>query len=128
MKRLAKIRKKYINLRTGRQYLREISNEKDTNFHLPAANGGRCTKIIAWSRILSQEELLLAINCELDREQSSKIIVDNDLHNLGDKFICLYSSDQEQIGKEIEVIKGDQENNYLEINLSAKGRIIYKSL
>jgi glycosidase len=128
MKKLAELRKKYTNLRIGRQYLREISNEKDANFHLPAAKGGRCTEIIAWSRILSQEELLLAINCELEREQSSKVVVDNDLHELGDKFICLYSSDQEQIGKEIEVIKGEQGNNCLEINLAAKGRIIYQSL
>ena len=128
MKKLAQLRKKYINLRIGRQYLREISNDKDVNFHLPTANGGRCSEIIAWSRILSQEELLLAINCELESEQSSKVIVDNELHNLGDKFICLYSSDQEQIGKEIEVIKGEQGNNCLKINIAAKGRIIYKSL
>lgn len=128
MKKLAGLRKKYINLRIGRQYLREISNEKDANFHLPAANGGRCTEIIAWSRILSQEELLLAINCELDREQSSKVIVDNELHNLGDEFVCLYSSAQEQIGKEIEVIKGDHGNNCLDIKLPPKGRAIYKSL
>ncbi|TDO73768.1 glycosidase [Halanaerobium saccharolyticum] len=128
MKKLAKLRKKYINLRIGRQYLREISNSKNENFHLPTANGGRCTEIIAWSRILSQEELLLAINCELDREQNSKVIVDNELHNLGDKFVCLYSSDQQQIGKDIEVIKGAQGNNCLKINLAAKGRVIYKSL
>jgi len=128
MKNLAELRKKYLNLRIGRQYLREISNDKEVNFHLPTANGGRCTEIIAWSRILSQEELLLAINCELEREQSSKVIVDNDLHELGDKFICLYSSDQEQIGKELEVIKGEQGNNCLEIDLAAKGRIIYQSL
>lgn len=36
--------------------------------------------------------------------------------------------DQKQIGKEIEVVKGDQWNKCLEINLAAKGRIIYKSL
>lgn len=128
MKKLAKLRKKHINLRIGRQYLREISNQKNNNFHLPAANGGRCTEIIAWSRILSQEEFLLAINCELEREQSSKIIVDNELHNLGDKFVCLYSSNQNEIGKEIEVIKGAQGNNCLEISISAKGRAIYRSL
>ncbi len=127
MQRLAEIRKNNIDLRIGRQYLREISNKKNINFHLPQADGGRCTEIIAWSRILSQQELLLAINCELEREQSSKIIVDNELHDLGDKFICLYSSDQNEIGNQIEVIKGEQGNNCLEINLQAKGRVIYKS-
>jgi glycosidase len=128
MKKLAELRKEYINLRIGRQYLREISNEKDAKFHLPAADGGRYTEIIAWSRILSQEEFLLAINCALEKKQNSKIIVDNELHNLGDKFICLYSSDKNQIGNEIEVIKGDQWNKCLEINLPPKGRIIYKTL
>jgi glycosidase len=128
MKKLAELRKEYLNLRIGRQYLREVSNYKDVNFHFPQAGADRCKEIIAWSRILSQEEFLLAINCELKKEQSSKVIVDNELHKLGDKFICLYSSKKNEIGNEIEVIKGDRGNNCLEINLAAKGRIIYKSL
>ena len=57
-----------------------------------------------------------------------KIIVDNELHNLGDKFNCLYSSDQKQIGKEIEVVKGDHWNKCLEIKLPPQGRIIFKSV
>jgi len=128
MKKLAELRKEYINLRLGRQYLREISDLENDNFHLPSAGKERCTEIIAWSRIFSQDEFLLAINCELERSQKSKVIIDNELHQPGEKFVCVYSADENQIGKELKIKEADEWKKYIEIDLPAKGRAIYKSL
>jgi len=126
MKNLAELRKEYIHLRLGRQYLREIAAENE-EFHLPTAGEDRCKEIIAWSRILSQEEFLLAVNCELKKGQRARVIIDNELHEPGDKFVCIYSSNQEQLGEELEIIKADEFNNYIEFEVPAQGRTVFKS-
>ncbi len=128
MKKLAELRNEYIHLRLGRQYLREISDLKNKDFHLPQADQTRCREIIAWSRIFSQDEFLLAVNCELDSAQKAKVLIDSEIHQPGEKFICVYSSAEEKIGEELEVKEADQGKNYLEIAVPAKGRAIYKSL
>jgi len=127
IKKLAELRNKYINLRLGRQYLREISEIESSDFHLPQVGEKRCTEIIAWSRIFSQEEFILAVNCELDIAQKSKVLIDSEIHLPGEKFTCIYSSDQKNIGKEIEIKEAGEGRNYLEIEIPAKGRAIYKS-
>jgi glycosidase len=128
MKKLAELRNEYIHLRLGRQYLREISEIKNKDFHLPRADQARCREIIAWSRIFSQGEFLLAVNCDLDKAQKVKVLIDSEIHLPGEKFICVYSSAAEKIGEELEVKAADQGKNYLEIAVPAKGRAIYKSL
>ena len=128
IKNFSDIRKEYIHLRIGRQYLRKISDSDNPELHIPTADENRSNEIVAWSRLFSQEEFLLAVNCDLKNEQSSRVIVDGTLHKPGDKFECIYSSDKEQIGKKAEVIKTDDWNQHLEIKLSAQGRIIYKSI
>ena len=128
MKKLAELRNEYIHLRLGRQYLREISDLKNKDFHLPQADQKRCREIIAWSRIFSQDEFLLAVNCELDRAQKAKVLIDSEIHLPGEKFICIYSSAEKKIGKELEVKAADKAKNYLEIDIPARGRAIYKSL
>jgi glycosidase len=127
MKKLAELRNEYIHLRLGRQYLREISELKTNNFHLPQADQTRCREIIAWSRIFSQDEFLLAINCELEKAQKTKVLIDSEIHLPGEKFICVYSSDEKKIGEEIEIKEADKGKNYLELDIPAKGRAIYKS-
>jgi glycosidase len=128
IKKFADLRKEYIHLRIGRQYLRKIAVSDDQNFHLPAAGEDRCSDIIAWSRIFSQEEFLLAVNCDLDNSQVSKVIVDGTLHEPGDQFECIYSSDQDQIGSKVEVVKSDEWDKHIEIKTAAQGRVIYKSI
>jgi glycosidase len=66
IKRFADLRKEYIHLRIGRQYLRKIADLDAQNFHFPTAGEERCSENIAWSRIFSQEEFLLAANCNLE--------------------------------------------------------------
>jgi len=112
----------------GRQYLREISDLKNKDFHLPQADQTRCREIIAWSRIFSQDEFLLAINCELKKSQKAKVLIDSEIHLPGEKFVCVYSSNQKKIGEELEIKEADQGKNYLELDIPAKGRAIYKSM
>jgi len=127
IKKLAELRNEYINLRLGRQYLREISEIESSDFHLPQVDKKRCTEIIVWSRIFSQEEFILAVNCELEIAQKSKVLIDSEIHLPGEKFTCIYSSDEKNIGKEIEIKEAGEGRNYLEIEIPAKGRAIYKS-
>jgi glycosidase len=128
MKKLAELRNEYIHLRLGRQYLRKISDLKNKDFHLPQTDQKRCREIIAWSRIFSQDEFLLAINCELEITQKAKVLIDSEIHLPGEKFICVYSSDKKNIGEEIEIKEADKGKNYLELDIPAKGRAIYKSI
>lgn len=128
IKRFADLRKEYIHLRIGRQYLRKIADLDAQNFHFPTAGEERCSENIAWSRIFSQEEFLLAVNCNLENEQINKVIVDGTLHEPGDQFKCIYASDENKIGNTVEVIKSDEWDQHIIIKTEARGRVIYKSI
>jgi len=128
IKKFAELRKEYIHLRIGRQYLRKIADLDAQNFHFPTAGEDRCNEIIAWSRIFSQEEFLLAVNCNLENEQTAKVIVDGTLHEPRDQFECIYASDEDEIGKKVEVIKSNEYDQHIIIRTEARGRVIYKSI
>ena len=85
------IRRKNITLRRGRQYLRDISGD-GTNFGPPSFVGGatRISSVIAWSRLLDDEEFVLAINTDTNNALEVWVTVDNTLHEAGDRFTCLY--------------------------------------
>jgi len=87
------IRRKFITLRRGRQYLRDISGD-GTNFGPPSFVGGatRISSIIAWSRLLDEEEFVLAINTDTTNDLEVWVTVDNTLHQAGDRFTCIYPS------------------------------------
>jgi len=90
---IAAVRRKYVTLRRGRQYLRDISGD-GINFGPPSYMGGsnRLMSIIAWSRIMDEEEIVLAINTDVTRELSAWVTVDNGLNGVGDVFVCIYPS------------------------------------
>lgn len=93
------IRKGKIGLRRGRQYLREISgNGRDFGF--PRRVNGRMRSIVPWSRLFNDREMLLAINTDPDNALTTSVIVDNDLHQAGDRLRRVFSTD---------VAQGDQE-------------------
>lgn len=124
MSNLTELRKEHAPLQTGRQYLREVARE-DNNFQLPVCDDERCNDVIGWSRIFSQEEYLLAINCNLEETLAVKIMIDSDLQDPGEGFICIYSSnnDLNTISKVQEL---DPENYFLEVTVPAAGQVIYK--
>lgn len=91
------IRKQHIALRRGRQYLRKISgNGRD--FGLPRMLDGRIRSVVPWSRIFDDREMVLALNTDPDQARTAWTIVDNDLHQDGERLTCLYSTDPAQVG------------------------------
>lgn len=121
--KLVTIRAEYPALRRGRQYLRPISGDGQ-NFGLPEMIGGKISSLVPWSRILSNSEIVLAINTDRDATNTAWVTIDASLHTLGDTLTCIYSSDPAQIGSTANI----QARNGLSVLLSvpAAGLIIFK--
>ena len=124
LSRIIQIRKDNIALKQGRLYQREISYDHE-NFELPHKMGdGRHTGVVVWSRIFSQEEFLMAMNCSLDEEQKISAVVDGNLHEVRDQFECIYSSDSNQIGEQVEVVESDHKK-VLQISIPRAGCVVF---
>jgi glycosidase len=109
-------------LRRGRQYLRQISGNGH-DFGFPAAiYGGQIRSIIAWSRILYDQEVLCAFNNDPSNQQEAWITIDAGLHQSGDKLECLYRSDDAQALLKIE----DHNGHAVKLTLPPGGFAIYK--
>ena len=89
-------------LRRGRQFLRQISGDGE-HFGFPHRVDGRMRSIVPWSRILSDREVVLAINTDPDTAQTAWVTVDHELHPQGDVLSCVYSSDGTQVGDKVDV-------------------------
>lgn len=101
------IRKRRLTLTRGRQYLRPISGN-GIDFGFPTKYGDKMQSIVPWSRIMVDEEILLALNTNQDQSSHAWVIVDSALHKAGDKFRCTYSSiDKSKIGETITVEERD---------------------
>jgi hypothetical protein len=74
-------------LRRGRQYLRETSF-LDRPFSIP-----QCGELIAWSRILHHQEVLVALNTHGIEPRGAHVTVDVSLHPANSPMIFLYRSD-----------------------------------
>jgi len=98
LSKILSVRKERVTIRRGRQYLREISGD-GIHFGLPGFFGGsnEIRSIIPWSRIMDDEEIVLAINTDFNNELSAWVTLDNDLHNTGESFRCIYSTNAGQI-------------------------------
>ncbi|SDM18034.1 alpha-amylase family glycosyl hydrolase [Halarsenatibacter silvermanii] len=127
MSKLSRLRKEHESLKVGRQYLRRFCCDgDDEKFHLPAKpEDEKYRGLIAWSRIFSQKEFLLAMNSDLEEDIKAKVMIDSDLCSPGDSFQCLYSSREGQIDATAEIIKMDEENYFIEIEVPAGGRVIF---
>ncbi|MDD1608886.1 MAG: hypothetical protein LUQ18_10415, partial [Methylococcaceae bacterium] len=97
---IIKIRKQHIALRRGRQYLRQISATGDAGtFDYPHMIGGRILSVVPWSRLFDKQEIILAINTDVDAARTAWVTIDYTLHQDDSKFLtCLYSTDSAQIG------------------------------
>ncbi|MBM7865778.1 alpha-amylase [Heliobacterium gestii] len=76
-----------LTLRRGRQYLRETSLFDD-----PFALRGR-GELVAWSRILFDREVLVALNTHGTEGRGAWVLVDPILHPAGSALTYLYRSD-----------------------------------
>jgi hypothetical protein len=72
---LIAVRQRFPVLRCGRQYQRPIWNNSETAFVLPAAG-----ELIAWSRVLDDEEALCIVNGHGGARRSADVFVDPDLN------------------------------------------------
>ena len=86
----------------GRQYLRPISGD-GISFGLPVMLGGQILGVVAWSRLLDDQEAVLAINTDMDNPRSAWVTIDASLHKPDDTLRCIYSSDSAQIGQALSV-------------------------
>jgi glycosidase len=101
---ILEIRRHNIVLSRGRQYLREISGDGE-HFGYPRMIGGQLRSVVAWSRLLSDREVLLAINTDADQPRSAWVTLDSSLHAEGQRLTCLYSTDPAQSGATTEVAR-----------------------
>ena len=59
------------------------------------------TSMVAWSRIMSNREVVCAINTDLAAARSAWVTIDARLHAVGDKFQYAYSTDSTQVGSPV---------------------------
>jgi glycosidase len=124
LSKILAIRKQKIALRRGRQYLREISADGQ-NFGLPQMVGDEIRYIIPWSRLLDDQEILLAINTDPDQPHTAWCRVDSNLHQAGNQLHCIYSSDPLQVGQGLTVEKiGDR--MVVRLTTPAAGFVIFE--
>jgi glycosidase len=76
-----------LALRRGRQYLRETSI-LGRPFNIPARE-----ELVAWSRILFDQEVLIAVNTNGTAVRGADITVDGSLSPIGGQMTYLYRSD-----------------------------------
>ena len=107
----------------GRQFLRPISGD-GLDFGLPVMLGGQILSVVPWSRLLDDQEAVLAINTDMDNSRSAWVTVDASLHEPSDKLTCIYSTDAAQIGTEVTV----EPRNGLAVLLTvpSAGFVIYR--
>jgi glycosidase len=86
----------------GRQFLRPISGD-GLNFGLPVMLGGQVLSVVPWSRLLDDQEAVLAINTDMDNPRTAWVTIDASLHKPNDKLKCIYSTDAAQIGTQVTV-------------------------
>lgn len=90
---MAELRRRYPVLRLGRQYLRKTAFlENPFAVHGPG-------EMFAWSRVLDDEEAVIAVNPHASEARGGRIVVDARLNRPGDRFTVLYNS-AETAGKE----------------------------
>lgn len=121
--KILKIRKEKIVLCRGRQYLRTISGD-GVNFGLPHMIGNEIRSIVPWSRIFNGKEMLLAINTDYYEPKIAWVTIDDSLHREADKLKCIYSTDNQQVGKEVTV--EPRNGKSVLMTVPAAGFVIYE--
>lgn len=103
--KILKIRQELMPLRRGRQYLRPVSAAEDgVRFELPQVVGGQVRTLVAWSRIFNGQEIVVAMNPDREHPRSAWVTVDDELHQVGDRLRCIYSTDVGRVGEEVDVV------------------------
>ena len=123
--KILEVRRQEIALRRGRQYLLEISGN-GVSFGVPQMIGNEIRSVVPWSRILDEQEIVVAINTDYNKSCTAWVTVDNGLHNLGRTFTCLYSTDSSQIGSQVKTAALN--GKAVQITVPAAGCAIWKAV
>jgi glycosidase len=118
------LRRDHIELRRGRQYLRQVSATGfDGDFYYPQPMNGQLHWIIAWSRIFAQRELLCAVNTDTDNGLTVSVVVDSSIHPPGSSMQCLYTTadDFQHHAVTVEARQGSS----IRITVPAGGFVVY---
>ncbi|MCF8383374.1 MAG: alpha-amylase [Chlorobium sp.] len=118
------LRRQRIELRRGRQYLRQVSaTGYDGDFYYPQPIDGTLRWVIAWSRIFAGSESLCAINTDIGQALTVYAVVDSTIHPPGSTMQCLFSSaeDFRQHGVTVEARQGSA----VRITVPAGGFVVY---
>jgi glycosidase len=108
--RLAAIRKDCAALKFGRMYMRELSDDGKT-FSLPVFK----KNLLAFSRVLYDEEFVIAYNISLTETDEEYVLVDPLLNPEGSKFAFVYGSQGH-----ISVLRNEEGNkHFIKLNLAA---------
>ncbi|WP_127502751.1 alpha-amylase family glycosyl hydrolase [Actinoplanes solisilvae] len=120
--RILSLRRTQPALRRGRQYLRQISGD-GVNFGYPQLFGGEMRSVVAWSRLFAGTEAVAAINTDPDNARTAWVTIDDELHPLGAKLTCLFSTDRGQEGQTLDV--EPRNGKAVELTVPAGGCVIY---
>ena len=123
--KILEIREQKITLRRGRQYLRPISGNGE-DFGLPRMLGNEIRSVVPWSRLLDKDEMVLAINTSGDRTLTVWVNIDYNLHQVGDFFKCIYSTDRAQVDSKVQV--EDRKVKCISLTVPAAGFVIYEQV
>lgn len=96
---LSRIRAEEPALRYGRQYFREISQNK-RDFNISADKGG----VMAYSRILNDQEILIAINTHINNKWAGDVIVDIALNSASPSWQMFYSNVELEADRKSKII------------------------
>jgi glycosidase len=107
---MAKVRQAFPVLRHGRQYRRQTSLGGAFEFR-------GSDQLVAWSRILSDEEALCVVNTNGAARRSARIVVDASLNAAGSDFtIVLHTGDRSQVGTTRTVQRDPLGTHFIEIS------------
>ena len=118
---VAKIRRKQMALRRGRQYLRDISGDGEHFGPTRKVGGARIQGIIAWSRLFASDEVVCAINTNAEKEIDVYINVDSEIHPPGTEIGWLYPSSNNVL-----LVEDRGGRSAVHVRLNAGGFVILK--
>ncbi|MBG1262269.1 alpha-amylase family glycosyl hydrolase [Nostoc commune] len=120
--KILEIRRQKKALSRGRQYLRSISGD-GVNFGLPQIIGNEIRSVVPWSRILSDQEVVMAINTDYYQPREAWVTIDSELHNEGDFLTCIYSTEKQQEGQRVKIEA--RNGKAVKITVPTAGCVIY---
>jgi len=88
--KLAELRRNFVALRRGRQYLHDISGDGE-NFGPPVKLGDRLLAVVAWSRVMADHELLTVFNTDELQKHEMYVALNPNLRREGEELRLLFS-------------------------------------